>query len=117
MATSKPSPEFEARYLAAIEEGKKRSDTEMRAVEVHFDKSRARYDVQLRDGRGFAVPLSYIPEIRGASPSVLANVDLFGEGEGLYWDKIDEAISLETLINRVFGTVVRKVVARQTRSG
>jgi hypothetical protein len=89
MATSNAKADFEARYLAALEAGKKRSEVEMRAVSVRFDKVCSSYRVQLHDGRGFTVPLGYIHELNEATPRAMADVTLFGQGEGLYWDALD----------------------------
>lgn len=116
MTTSKPGPEFEAVYKAAVERGQKRKQEEPFASSVRFNRESGAYAVRLTDGKAFEIPSSLIPELAVASPDQLANVDLFGEGEGLFWQDLDAAISIETLINRAFGETVRRIAARNAAS-
>lgn len=53
--------------------------------------------VRVADGRELAVPLEWFPRLRNASPKQLARYRLIGDGIGVHWPELDEAISVEGL--------------------
>lgn len=55
-------------------------------------------NVELNDGRGLSVPLSWYPRLEHASPEERKNWELIGAGSGIHWPQIDEDISVEGLI-------------------
>lgn len=54
--------------------------------------------VSLIDGRWLSVALAWFPRLAHASPSERAQYELLGDGEGIYWPKLDEDISVAGLI-------------------
>jgi len=55
--------------------------------------------VLLADGREIGVPLAWFPRLRKATKEQLKHWRLIGKGLGIHWDKVDEDISVETLLS------------------
>jgi hypothetical protein len=62
----------------------------------------SRLEVELRDGRRVAAPLSWFPRLAAASPASLAKWELSAAGYGVHWPDLDEDIGVEGLL-RVAG--------------
>ena len=54
--------------------------------------------VLLKDGREIDVPLEWFPRLRDASADERREWRLVGDGVGIHWPRIDEDISVETLL-------------------
>ena len=54
--------------------------------------------VALMDGRRISVPLVWFPRLLDATPEQLAKVRIFGRGEGLNWEELDEDIEVASLM-------------------
>lgn len=66
------------------------------ATDVSFTENLLR--VTLADGREIAVPLEWFSRLRDADNDERKNWRLIGGGIGIHWDKIDEDISVSTLL-------------------
>jgi hypothetical protein len=65
-----------------------------RPTDVRFDE--VQMWVDLEDGRTLGIPLVWFPRLLRASPAQRA--DFFLSPSGLYWDEIDEDISIAGLL-------------------
>ncbi len=54
--------------------------------------------VYLEDGRIISIPLAYFPTLMNASPEQKNKWRLIGRGQGICWEDIDEALSVEGLL-------------------
>ena len=54
--------------------------------------------VDLGDGRTISVPLAWFPRLVHATSEERNNWILFGSGEGIHWEDVDEDISIEGLL-------------------
>ncbi len=54
--------------------------------------------VSLADGRTLAVPIVWFPRLAKADPSVRADYEFLGQGEGIHWPTLDEDISVAGLL-------------------
>ncbi|MFM2343512.1 MAG: hypothetical protein RLZZ210_120 [Pseudomonadota bacterium] len=54
--------------------------------------------VYLYDGRIIAVPIVWFPRLMNATQEQRNNYQLLGIGEGIYWEDIDEDISVRGLL-------------------
>ncbi|MEX1211961.1 MAG: DUF2442 domain-containing protein [Balneolaceae bacterium] len=54
--------------------------------------------VHLDDGRELAVPLKRFPKLRNATPEDLNQWRFIGNGIGIHWERLDEDISVEGLL-------------------
>lgn len=54
--------------------------------------------VELSDGRSLSVPLAWFPRLVHATPVERKGWRLIGRGHGIHWDKLDEDISVESLL-------------------
>jgi hypothetical protein len=68
-----------------------------KAVNIFFEDNKL--IVNLEDGREVAVPLEWFPRLRNATREQLENWRLIGNGEGIYWEEIDEDVLVENLLN------------------
>ncbi len=66
------------------------------ATDVSFTKDSLR--VTLADGREIIVPLEWFTRLRDASDNQKKDWRLIGGGIGIHWEKIDEDISVNTLL-------------------
>jgi len=66
------------------------------ATDVSFTSDSLR--VALADGREIIVPLEWFHRLRDATDDERENWRLIGGGIGIHWDKIDEDISVSTLL-------------------
>ncbi len=67
-----------------------------RASDVWFAENKL--FVRLEDGREMAVPLEWFPRLRNASPEELNDWRFIGKGIGIHWEKLDEDLSVEGLL-------------------
>jgi hypothetical protein len=89
---------------AAIERGRKRLNTEPRAVAVRYDSQSARVIVDLSNGCTFAFPPRAIEGLGDAGDNELVDVTMLGAGFGLAWENRDVHVSLGGLMAGIFGT-------------
>lgn len=68
------------------------------AIDVSFTKDALRF--VLADGREISAPLEWFPRLRDASDEERQDWRLIGNGIGVHWPKIDEDISVGTLMRR-----------------
>lgn len=54
--------------------------------------------VDLSDGRTISVPLAWFPRLVHATPEERNHWRLIGKGQGIYWEELDEDISVEGLL-------------------
>jgi hypothetical protein len=54
--------------------------------------------VELSDGRSLSVPLAWFPRLVHATPTERKSWRLIGRGHGIHWNKLDEDISVESLL-------------------
>ena len=66
------------------------------ATDVSFTKDCLR--VVLADGREIIVPLEWFTRLRDANDDERKDWRLIGGGIGIHWEKIDEDISVSTLL-------------------
>ena len=71
--------------------------TEVLAVEVSC--STDALSVTLTDGRVVSVPMVWFPRLADASPRQRSDWELIGGGLGIYWEAIDEDISVAGLLH------------------
>ncbi len=55
--------------------------------------------VFIEDGREVSIPLEWFPKLRNASPSELNDWRFIGDGEGIYWESLDEDLLVSELIS------------------
>ncbi len=67
-----------------------------RAVSVAF--SEALVTVELSDGRVISAPLAWFPRLLNGSPAEREEWRLLGGGEGVHWPRLDEDLSVESLV-------------------
>jgi len=59
--------------------------------------SRDRLRVDLRDGRRLEVPTSWFDWLASADDSGLADFEIIEDGQGIWWNTIDEGLSVPGL--------------------
>ena len=66
------------------------------ATDVSFTNDSLR--VALADGREITVPLEWFARLRDANDDEREDWRLIGGGIGIHWEKIDEDVSINTLL-------------------
>ena len=66
-----------------------------RAAGVSITDDRLR--VTLRDGRELTVPLTWYPWLEGADAAARADVEIIEDGQGIWWNTIEEGLSVPGL--------------------
>ena len=66
------------------------------AIDVSFTKTALHFI--LADGREISAPLEWFPRLRDASDTERKDWRFIGNGLGIHWSKIDEDISVATLM-------------------
>jgi hypothetical protein len=66
------------------------------AVDVCFTKTSLHF--VLADGREISAPLEWFPRLRDASEDEKSDWRFIGNGIGVHWSKIDEDISVRSLM-------------------
>ncbi|MGH9847545.1 MAG: DUF2442 domain-containing protein [Blastocatellia bacterium] len=90
------------------EEAKRRSEKEeiieVRAKSVRYDKPSNRIVLDLSNGATFIFPCDRIEGLSAAAPGDLAEVELWGDGTALHWEKLDVDFSVSGIVAGIFGT-------------
>jgi hypothetical protein len=68
------------------------------ALAVEISCSNDALSVTLSDGRAVSAPLAWFPRLADATPSERSDWELIGGGIGIHWEKIDEDISVASLL-------------------
>ncbi|MBP9726421.1 MAG: DUF2442 domain-containing protein [Gammaproteobacteria bacterium] len=66
------------------------------AIDVNFTKTSLH--LILADGREISAPLEWFPRLRDATESERQDWRFIGNGMGVHWPKVDEDVSVKTLI-------------------
>ena len=81
----------------------------MNTLAIKFDEhvcdvifTKAALHFILADGREISAPLEWFPRLRDANDIERHNWRLIGNGIGVHWSKIDEDISVKTLMRVCF---------------
>jgi hypothetical protein len=72
-------------------------------TDVRFD--RARFWVELSDGRALGVPIAWFPVLEAATETQRLAFEL--STDGIHWDEIDEDISVQGLLDGIGDTTNR----------
>ena|SRR6266852_2990972 len=75
------------------------SGTETReAIAQQVTVSEEALTVDITDGRTISVPVSWFPRLAHATAEERADWRLIGRGGGIHWPRLDEDISVESLL-------------------
>ncbi|HEX9929517.1 MAG TPA: DUF2442 domain-containing protein [Pyrinomonadaceae bacterium] len=96
---------FEEQYEHAKRAGEQANQSEPRAESAYYDSRKKRIIVRLRNGENFSFSPEWVPGLRMASPSDLANIEISPSGAGLHWESLDEDLSVPALLQGIFGPV------------
>ena len=88
----------------AIERSRVVRASEPRAVTARYDGDADRVTVEIENGCVFAFPPGLVQDLSGATRDQLAQVEVIGNGYGLYWQALDADIAVPSLMAGIFGT-------------
>jgi hypothetical protein len=74
------------------------------ATSARYDPKRRRVVLELNNGSMFAFPTEAVEFLQGASHADLADIEVWGEGYALRWDKLDVDFTVPGLLAGIFGT-------------
>ena len=74
------------------------------ARSARYDSRTGRIVVELTNGATFAFPTINVEGLKDATPSELAEVEIWGEGYSLHWEALNEDYTVPGLLAGIFGT-------------
>jgi hypothetical protein len=83
---------------AAIERGRIVRANEARAASARYDTDSGRVTVEMENGCAFAFPPGLVQDLAAATPDQLGDVEVIGNGYGLYWEALDADIAIPSLM-------------------
>jgi hypothetical protein len=89
---------------AALERGRIADETEPRANSARFDAKTRRIIIELRNGSTFIFPADLAQGLADATDAQLAEIEVWGEGYALRWDRLDVDFTVPGLLAGIFGT-------------
>jgi hypothetical protein len=93
-----------AEHEAAEQRGREVLASMPLAVSARYDARRRRVVLELNNGSMFAFPTEAVQGLHGASHADLADLEVWGEGYALRWDRLDVDFTVPGLLAGIFGT-------------
>jgi hypothetical protein len=106
MAKTGIAPYGAAEHRTAVARGKQTKTAPTAVVRAEYDAAWGNLLLDLHNGAHVALPISEIHELRGHSPSQLAEVEISPARDGLLWRSIDVGMSVPGLLTDFFGSAV-----------
>ena len=94
--------EFERQFAAATRRGEERLRNQPLATSVKYDTARG-VMIQLNNDCLVCVPLSLLPELRGAAIKDLRRVEIMGVGQAIEWPSLDQQFDVLQLLADAVG--------------
>lgn len=88
----------------AMARGRSIEQNHVLATSVRYDARTRKIKVKLNNGSEFAFPSDLIEGLNAAQDDDLRMVEVLGIGHGLRWPTLDIDLSVQGLLNGVFGT-------------
>ncbi len=105
MAKIHPLPEVTDEDLeAASRRGLVSNVGEVRATAAWYNESAQLLILTLRGGLTTLIPVRLLQGVAGAAANDIAQVELWGSGSALHWEKLDADFSVQDVIAGSFGT-------------
>jgi hypothetical protein len=76
------------------------------AASARYDRRTRTVRIVLKSGAEVSLPLAMFPELAGAKPAELADLELLGSGSCLNWERLDVQYSVPATIRDALGTWV-----------
>jgi hypothetical protein len=111
--------EFDRMYDEAKRRSEKEAMIEVRALVARYDKASNRIILDLSNGATFIFPCDRVEGLSDAAPKDLTQVELWGDGTALHWEKLDVDFSVSGIVAGIFGTRawMRRLANAGARSG
>ncbi len=93
----------DAEIDAAIARGKAYDQYAPRAVDATYRETDDRIVIALSTGVQLAIPRTLLQGLKGATAADVAQIAILGSGSTLFWERIDVAHGLGSLLRGVFG--------------
>ena len=106
--------EFERQFAEATRRGETRLQNQPLATSVKYDAARG-VVIQLNNDCLVCVPLSLLPELRGAAIKDLRRVEIMGVGQAIEWPSLDQQFDLLNLLADAVGAKPEVQVPEQSR--
>jgi hypothetical protein len=94
----------DAELEAAEQRGREYLASVPLATSARYDAKRGRVVLELNNGSMFAFPTDAVQFLQGASHAELADIEIWGGGYALRWDKLDVDFTVPGLLAGIFGT-------------
>ena len=99
----------DAELDAADQRGREYMASAPLAASARYDAATQRIIIELKNGSTFMVPAALIQGLADATDDERGEIEVWGEGYALRWDKLDLDFTVPGLVSGIFGT--RKYMA------
>ena len=89
---------------SATERARRSDRLDPRAEHARFSRTSRTLHVHLTNGISFCIPIALLPRLAKSPDAALARVRVGWEGSALFWDGLNEDLSVVGLARFVFGT-------------
>lgn len=84
-------------------------------IEAHYNRKNDTLNLTLRKGLTLCFPRAQIGELRSATPSDVAKVEIQPGGDGISFRRINVDIDIPGLLSDELGTLFARAMGRKTR--
>ena len=89
---------------AALQQARKYEKFDRRVASVSYSNSTDAFVLRLEHGVTYSVPRRLLQGLADADPGILRDIEILGDGTGLYWPAVDVTHSVSGLLAGVFGS-------------
>lgn len=89
---------------AAIQQARVFEKFDRRVASVSYSSNTDTFLLHLEHGVTYSVPRRLLQGLTEADPSVLRNIEILGQGTGIYWPAVNVTHSVSGLLAGVFGS-------------
>jgi hypothetical protein len=100
----------DAEIEAALARGAGEDAHEPRAASARYEAATRRLVIELKNGSTFLCPADLVQGLSDATDAERSEIEVWGEGYALRWDKLDLDFTVPGLLAGIFGT--RKYMAQ-----
>lgn len=108
-------PAFQEEIRQARERGRRADESEPRAKAARYDRTTGKLVIDLRNGVTVMIPSELIQGLVEAPPEDIAQVEIWGNGSALHWEKLDADFTVSGLVAGIFGTKLWMEKLREVR--
>lgn len=111
--------EFERQFVEATKRGERILSESTKAIAASYDRETKRLVIDLDNSMTILFPVKFMQGLSGASDDEIAEVEIWGKGLYLHWEKLDADFQIANLMRGIFGTKnwMTRIAAEMGKAG